>query len=343
MKGLDDVFHRTIIALERLETFLEIEKNGAAPKAFVQTAAKTNRDMHDDQQMPPERETLLAEVQLQCSALYFQTMFDDKQLFNKTMQYFLNDLLEWYGGRDEATEFNEVEMYSLPIFVSLSRQINSVTDIMATVEKYVVKLRKMSDYSEEEKEKAVMDGFTAFMRAEHRVHEEMHEFEESGAEVQLTAHRRGTALDGYKRLLVAMIRLYDETTPAKVLYKTVATYLPELAAQCPDINEERIDELMAHKNDTADVSEEEKAEGEEQFTENGQQVEGEQSAEGEQPEPDEPFTEGEQPENELPEEPVESAVCELGDESNANTIVWDGDNEPVIKENRNEQTNNEQE
>lgn len=26
MKGLDDVFHRTIIALERLEMFLEIEK-----------------------------------------------------------------------------------------------------------------------------------------------------------------------------------------------------------------------------------------------------------------------------------------------------------------------------
>ena len=247
MKGLDDVFHRTIIALERLETFLEIEKSEEEAKQFKQTAIKTDRDLHDDEKNPPEREGVLAEVQLQCSALYFQTQFDDKELFNKTMQYFLTDLLEWYGGRDEEIAYNEVEMYALPIIVSLSRQIGSVIEIMETVKKYVVNLRRIEDYSKEEKEKAVIDGFTAFMRAEHKVHEEMHEFEESGAEVAFTVHKRGEAIDGYKRLYLAMLNLYDEGTPAKLICKTVVTYLPDLAEQCKDMNDDSIDAYMSDK------------------------------------------------------------------------------------------------
>ena len=252
MKGLDDVFHRTIIALERLETFLEIEKSHEEATHIMQTAVKTDRDLHDDEKNPPEREGVLAEVQLQCSALYFQTQFDDKELFNKTMQYFLTDLLEWYGGRDEKISYNEVEMYALPIIVSLSRQIGSVIEIMETVKKYVVNLRRIEDYSEEEKEKAVIDGFTAFMRAEHKVHEELHEFEESGTEVTFTVHKRGEAIDGYKRLYLAMLNLYDEGTPAKLICKTVATYLPDLAEQCNDLNEENIDAYMASKDNSKD-------------------------------------------------------------------------------------------
>ena len=254
MKMLDDVFHRIIIALERLEIFLDIENNKEEKaKQFKHTAIKTERDLHDDKKNPPHRELVLGEVQLQCSALYFHTQFDDKTMFNNTMRYFLTDLLEWYGGRDENTPYNEVEMFALPIFVSLSRQIGSVSEIMEIVEKYVAKIRRIEDYSKEEKRRAVEEGFTAFMGAQNRVQEEMRQFEMSGEDVVLTAHKRGEAIDGYKRLFLAMLDLYEEGTPAKLLCKTISTYLPELSEQCLDMNEETIDSYMEKKKKKKDT------------------------------------------------------------------------------------------
>lgn len=134
-----------------LKCFLRLKKNQTVVNSIEQTAIKTERDQHDDEKNPPNRELLFGEVQLQCSALYFQTQFDDKELFEKTVKYFMNDLLEWYGGRGEEIEANEVENFFLPIVVSLSRQISSVADIMEVVEKYVGKIRGLEDYSDNEK------------------------------------------------------------------------------------------------------------------------------------------------------------------------------------------------
>lgn len=248
MKGLDDVFHRTIIALERLEMFLEIEKNQEAKDIIEQTAIKTDRDQHDDEKNPPNRELLFGEVQLQCSALYFQTKFDDKEMFEKTVRYFLNDLLEWYGGRGEQVEPNEVENFFLPIVVSISRQITSVADIMEAVEKYVGKIKGLEDYSDEEKELAVIEGFKAFVLADHNTKEANKAFEESGEDVVLTSHKRGDSIDGYKRLYLTFCNVYEDAIPVKLLVLTISNYLPELAEQCPEISNEAIDTFFEEKN-----------------------------------------------------------------------------------------------
>lgn len=265
MKGLDDVFHNVMIALERLEAYLEVERKGESAALAKQTAVGTPRDLHDDGQNPPTKESILGEVQLQCSALFFQTQFDDDALFKRTMRYFMTDLLEWYGGRDKNTPYDEVEMYVLPIIVSLSRQADSVVDIMKTCDQYVVKLRRIEDFSDEEKEKAVEQGFSAFIRAQHHTGEQLQEFSESGADVKLTSHNRGSVEDGYKRLIWAMVNLYDEATPAKVVRNTFTTYVDglipvsdeQIAAQLekkkvkhsPNPDTEKTEESDAPKND----------------------------------------------------------------------------------------------
>lgn len=237
MKSLDDVFHRMIIALERLETFLEIHRKGGDAIRLAATGMHGPRDLHDDKQNPPTLESMLGEVQLQCSALFFQTKFDDEKLFAQTMKYFMTDLLEWYGGRGKEIPYDEVEMFVLPVVVSLSRQISSVVDIMKVCDDYVTKLRRIEDFSDEEKEKAVEEGFTAFLKAQHRTGEELQEFAASGAEVVFSVHRRGEAKDGYNRLMDAMLKLYDTTTPAKKVRATFAAYVDGL----PEITDEMLE------------------------------------------------------------------------------------------------------
>ena len=248
LKMLDDVFHRMIIALERLETFLEIHRKGESAAKFATTGMHGERDLHDDQKNPPTLESVLGEVQLQCSALFFQTKFDDETLFAQTMKYFMTDLLEWYGGRSKEIPYDEVEMYVLPIAVSLSRQISSVVDIMQVCDEYVTKLRRIEDFSDDEKERAVEEGFTAFLRAQHRTGEQLQEFVASGAEVKFSAHKRGTIEDGYKRLMDAMTNLYPTTTPAKKVRATFTTYVESL----PEFTDEVLDAAIVAKGQNAE-------------------------------------------------------------------------------------------
>lgn len=245
-KGLDDVFHRTIIALERLEVFLMLAKENKKVE-IVQTAVKTSRDLHDDEKNPPTKESFMAEVQLQASALFFQTEFDDKEVFNKAVEYFLKDLLEWYGGRNTDIPYDEVDKYFIPIMVSLNRQATSVVDIMQAVKQYVGEIRSIESMDLEEKRKAVMEGFKAFMLADHKTKEENKEFEESGEEVIFTSHRRGDSIDGYKRLYLAFMDMYDEPMPAKLLVNVVENYLPEIATACPEISQKTIDTKFENK------------------------------------------------------------------------------------------------
>lgn len=240
-KGLDDVFHRAIIALERLEVFLMMVKSDQEQVNIAHTAIKTSRDLHDDEKNSPTLESFMAEVQLQASALFFQTEFDDKVVFNKAVEYFLKDLLEWYGGRSSEIPFDEVDKFFIPIMVSLNRQATTVVDIMQAVSKYVGKIKTIEELTLEEKRKAVIDGFTAFMLADHSTKEENKEFEESGEEVIFTSHKRGNAVDGYKRLFMAFMEMYDEPMPAKLIVSVVENYLLEIAKMCPDITQEAID------------------------------------------------------------------------------------------------------
>lgn len=245
MKQLDDVFHRLIISLERLEAFLEFERlQGETESHIVTTAIGTSRDLHNDKNVVPSRETFLGEVQLQLTALYYQIKFDDADLFNGTMRYFLKDLLQWYGGRGCDIPYNEVDTFVLPIIVALSRQVKSVVEIMKVVEKYVAAIKSISDYNEEQRYHAVMTGWAAYQTALEENAQETKVFLDSGKDVTMTSHVRSTELEGFKRLYLAMTSMFDESLPAKVLCRTVTTYLPEVMVLVPDATEENIDKII---------------------------------------------------------------------------------------------------
>ena len=90
-----------------------------------------------------------------------------------------------------------------------------MTEIMQVFGDYVTKLKSIGDLSPDEKAEAVKKGFETFLVARNLLGEQLQEFVASGEKVELSVHRRGTALDGYKRLIDAMLKLYDTTTPAK--------------------------------------------------------------------------------------------------------------------------------
>lgn len=250
MKFLDDVFHYMIIALERLETFLEFHRKGDDATKFVATGMFSPRDLHDDQENPPTIESVLREVQLQCSALFFQTQFDNDKLFKQAMKYFMTDLLEWYGGRGKEIPYDEVERFVLPIAVSLSRQVDSVDDIMQVCDDYVIKLLRIEDFSDEQKEQAIRDGFVAFLKARLRVGEQLQEFASTGEEAVFSAHRRGSAVGGYTRLMDAMLRLYDTATPAKMIRSTFNAYVEGL----PDFTDEMIEKTFSSQGPSQENS-----------------------------------------------------------------------------------------
>lgn len=226
LKMLDDVFHNAIISLERLESYLVNEETKST---LINTATNTDRDNHDDEANPPTRKLLYGEVQLQCSALFFQTKFDDRELFEKTVKYFLEDLISWYGGRDENIPFDDVDKFFIPLVSSLSRSNENVLEIMNTIKEFVCDIENdINDFSDEEKEEAVLNGFTAFIRAQDTVEQSNREFIEEGKEVVLTVHKRGDLLKGFERLKNAFIHLYESNVPIQFLLNTTKKYLPEI-------------------------------------------------------------------------------------------------------------------
>ena len=235
---LDDVFHNVIIALERLEIFLEIARKGKDATQFAITGIHSSRDFHDDQAKPPTHESMLAEVQLLCAALFFQTKFDDEELFKQTMNYFMIDLLEWYAGRSKEISFDEVECCVLPILVALSRQTDTVAEVIQVFTEYVAKLPSMWEFSDVEIMKASRD-FIACIKDVRVVEEPYIEFAASG----FTSHQRGTIIDGYNRLIQAMLQLYDTTIPVKKVRATFTAFVEGL----PEITDEALDAAMAAK------------------------------------------------------------------------------------------------
>ena len=114
MQRLDDVFHSMIVALERLEIYTEaVRLDGRANGELITTAVRTDRDLHDDESNPPSRNSFLGEIQLQLSALYFQTKIDDKETFTSAVKYFLGDLLV-----DEETLFHSTRWMLLYYLLS---------------------------------------------------------------------------------------------------------------------------------------------------------------------------------------------------------------------------------
>lgn len=245
MKMLDDVFHRTLIALERLELYLESERNNA--ESVVTTALKTGRDMHDDYQRPPTKESFYAEVDLQCQSLFFQTSFDDKETFDNVVRYFLKDLFAWYGGRKEAIESNDVEKFFIPLAVVLSRQIGKVSELTKVINEYVYTAEDIENKSDSEKEESIKSGFEGWLKGSHQFEVEMSDFLSKGEEVQLTSHNRGEFNDGIKRLYKSFESLYSDKAPSMLLYKLVEAYFPGIKDEIDEYTEESIDNYFAKK------------------------------------------------------------------------------------------------
>ncbi len=226
LKAFDDVFHNVIISLERLERFLLAEELYGE---LGITAVQSERDLHDDEKNPPTIKLLYGETQLQCSALFYQTKFDDEELLYKTVTYFLKDLLMWYGGRNESISFDDVDRFFIPIVSSLDRQVHDVRQIMQTVHKYVRDIdNDITKFSEEEKEKSIQEGFGAWLRAQDIVENQHKAFMEKGEDVVFTVHQRGTVEEGLQRLYNAFIELYTEKTPLLFLENTRKKYLKDI-------------------------------------------------------------------------------------------------------------------
>lgn len=249
MRSLDNVFHRLIISLERLELFLEKMRLGENVNTnLITTAIKTDRDLHDDKKNPPTKDTYYGEVQLNCSALYFQTSLDDKDVFDSAVKYFLSDLLEWYGGRNEEIPFDGVDAFVLPIIVTLSQQVKNVSEILDVVAKYVAVIPDMSSFSDEEKADAISKAIAVLITQMHDYHEKKRKEDICGQGTSFTEHKRGDSIEGYKRLIKAMLSLYDEAMPAIVVYRTVQNFLPQISAAVPTITEYSITEYIEKKN-----------------------------------------------------------------------------------------------
>lgn len=250
-RRLDNVFHRLIISLERLEIFLEgIRLQGNTNKELVVTAVNSTRDSHNDVTNPPSRDSFFGEVQLQCSALYFQTDLKDKAEFDSYVRHFLIDLLEWYGGRNEEIPYNGVDAFVLPIIISLSQQAKGVEEIIEVTDKYVAQIPDISSFTDEEKADAISNAMEKLIVVMDKHHHEEQELETEDKDFVFTPHRRGNAVDGYKRLIMAMLNLYDEAMPAVVVFRTISNFLPQITETVPTISESSITAYIETKNTT---------------------------------------------------------------------------------------------
>ncbi len=248
---VDDVFHNVIIALERLEIFLDKKRDSKTKTE--QTAINTDRDLHDDKANPPTEENFHLEIHTQCMALFFQTNFDkDKETFDRVLKYFLTDILTWYGGRADSMPYDEVEKYFIPIISALNRQISNQKQISEIIKQYVIDIdTDLKDLSDDKKEKAVIEGFTAFTRAIEVTRKSNEGFLKKlfggSSKPEFTSHVRGTEKEGYERLIRAFLNLYNEKTPLLILTKLVRQHFPELNDVSEEIVLEEFYKQKKHK------------------------------------------------------------------------------------------------
>ncbi len=233
IKGLDDTFHCTILALERLERFIDQSSDGVQPLA--QTAIETDRDIHDDQKVVPTLEAMHSEMNTQCLALFFHTKFDknDKR-HAEIKRHFVGDLLSWYGGRVGVRKPDDVEKYCLPILAALDRFITSAPEISAIIKQYIIDLGDLSIQPQDVREEAIQEGMEAWLRGQNIVGQRIKIFmKEHGSEsdVELTGHTRGSKEEGLFRLLDFYLDVFTESAPAKRLLGVTIQIFPELSQQ----------------------------------------------------------------------------------------------------------------
>lgn len=238
LQSEDNVFHRTIIALERLERFLCKDND----KLKI-TAIGTSRDLHDDKKNIPTNDSYYMELSIQCGMLYIAANYENKEVFDVAVEAFMNDLLEWYAGRQLLESYDEVDACVIPIIMALSYKSNNIDEIF---QEYVYSFPKI-EMSDDEKYQMVKSGMEKWLIARHIMQENLSENNMLESTGLITTHSRGKAVEGYKRIISALSSRFDTSAPLKMFYKMIKEYLPQITQMMPNINEDSIDELYANK------------------------------------------------------------------------------------------------
>lgn len=236
LQRIDNVFHRVMIALERLEIHLEMIRTDKY--SLKTTAAGTERDLHDDRANPPTSDSFHDELELQCTGLY--QIFETNDMFNQKEQvdaqkYFLENLLTWYGGRSAEIPPDTVERWFLPIASALLRSHEKATGVSEVVKKYVIDLGdRFSKLADVEKEKIILSTFSQVVSSLEKTNRAEEAYLKSGdarKPSNFTVHSRGTKEEGYRRLLGYFEKEFtNDRGPVDFLKKAVAKHLPDLKA-----------------------------------------------------------------------------------------------------------------
>lgn len=233
IQELDDVFHRTIISLERLELYLGTEKETR------KTAIGSERDKHPDS-IEFNEDDYFDELAIDCCAL-LKNRINDGKIFQNAVSFFVNDILEWYAGR-EGLDFNEVDAAIIPILVALTQQVKKTREVDELFQEYVHK-SVVQEYTIEEKYEGTVTMLTSLILAADIIQNEKRRIHESPD--LLTKHFRGDAIDGYRRIYKFMSTKYYSTTfPIKVFIKTINEFAPQIANCFPKVTIEAVEDII---------------------------------------------------------------------------------------------------
>ncbi len=251
LQRMDNLYHYVLLGLERLELYLECKRLNGTKPSLISTAMHTQRDNYTYQDDSLDEVLVYQDLNAYLTSFGVATKRmqaeDFERYHNDTIGFFLEDILQWYGGRDSLIPHNDVEAVIVPILLLLSHKCDN-SNIEKAFETYVAAPWKDVVYSDEELKDGVMSAFKQYLIAVEKIKEEqLSEVEYLDGNFSFTSHQRGTAVDGYKRLFAALIDLFDDVIPVKVLVHMVMQYCPNIAEQCPAISENVVDELILEK------------------------------------------------------------------------------------------------
>lgn len=251
LQRMDNLYHCVLLGLERLELYLECKRLNGAKPSLTTTAMHTQRDNYNYQEDGLDEVSVYQDLNMYLTSFGVATKRmqaeDLERYHNDTIGFFLEDILQWYGGRDQQIPYNDVEAAIVPILLLLSHKCDN-SNIEQAFVTYVAAPWKDVKYSDEELKEGVLDAFKQYLVAVEKVKtEQLSEVEYMDGDFSFTSHQRGAAVDGYKRLFAALVDLFNDVVPAKVLVHMVMQYCPKIAEQCPTISENIVDEFILEK------------------------------------------------------------------------------------------------
>lgn len=238
----NNIFDRVIISLEYLEDIITKKKCGDC-NLYI-TAKGSKRDLHTEVR---DMKGAFEELSLQLMALKIASYKEDKEIFDIAVELFTKNLLEWYAGRKDIKLYDEIESTIIPIVDSLENK-----DYITDFETFVYKSPADDNLSINDKYEMTLEGIKAFIIAQDKIKtqttNQLLPIQSEDGELNIIySHKRGNAVEGYERIMKALMSLYYVSAPAKKVYKFIAKYLPEVTNHIPHINEAYIDNFFKNK------------------------------------------------------------------------------------------------